>query len=79
MASLYFMLLFISFALYIVGGPNFGDWQGYLLIIVKALYGLWTSVARWHEKFEDKLIDMGLYPYKANPDVWMKDYGTHAL
>ncbi len=34
---------------YIVAGPEFGDRQGHVLIIIKALYGLRTSGARFHE------------------------------
>jgi hypothetical protein len=38
--------------LYIIAGTEFGDQQGCLLIIVKALYGLRTSSgASWHELF----------------------------
>jgi hypothetical protein len=44
---------------------------------MKALYGLQTSGARFHEKFADTLMDMGFLPCKADPDVWMKDCGTH--
>jgi hypothetical protein len=62
--------------LYIIAGPEFGDRQGCLLIIVKALYGLRTSGARCHEFFADTLMDMGLYPCKADPNVWMKDWHT---
>ena len=32
---------------------------------------------RWHEFFADTLLGMGFYPCKADPDVWMKDCGTH--
>ncbi len=63
---------------YIIAGPEFGDRQGNVLIIVKALYyGLCTSGARFHEKFSDTLKDMGFTPSFADPDVWMKPCGTH--
>jgi hypothetical protein len=62
---------------YIIAGPEFGDRQGNVLIIVKALYGLRTSGARFHEKFSDTLKDMGFTPSFADPDVWMKPCGTH--
>ncbi len=63
--------------LYIIAGSEFGDRQGHVLVIVKALYGLRTSGARFHEKFADTLHDMGFFPCKADQDVWMKDCGTH--
>jgi hypothetical protein len=48
------------------------------MVIVKALYGLCTSGARFHEKFADALLAMDFLPCKADPDVWMKDCcGTH--
>ena len=58
-------------------GPSFGELEGHLLIIVKALYGLRTSGASWHQRFADTLRDMGFKPCKADPDVWMRDCMTH--
>jgi len=36
---------------YIVRGPEFGDLEGHMLIIHKALYGLQMSGLHWHETF----------------------------
>jgi hypothetical protein len=73
-----YLMDFTKEKLYIIAGPVFGDRKGCLLIMVKALlYGLQTSGARWHELFADTLMDIGFYPCKADPDVWMKDCGTH--
>jgi Reverse transcriptase (RNA-dependent DNA polymerase) len=62
---------------YFVAGPEFGPLAGHSLIIVKALYGLRSSGARYHERFADTLRDMNFFPSKADPDVWMRDCGTH--
>jgi hypothetical protein len=63
--------------LYIVAGPEFGDRQGSIMVIIKALCGLRASGARFHEKFADALLaNMQFLPCKADPDVWMKDCGT---
>ena len=35
--------------LYIIAGPEFGDREGHILVIYKALYGLRSSGARWHD------------------------------
>ena len=35
--------------IYTVAGPEFGDLQGLILICIKFLYGLKTSMGRWHE------------------------------
>jgi hypothetical protein len=37
--------------LFIVAGPEFGDLEGHMLVIYKALYGLHSSGIRWHERF----------------------------
>jgi hypothetical protein len=58
-------------------GPEFGPLQGHLLIIERALYGLRTSGARWHDRLSDVLRDMGYFQCKADPDLWIKDCGTH--
>ena len=57
---------------YIVAGPEFGELEGCILIIVKALYGLRSSGLRWHERFADTLRDLGFSVCKASPDVWMR-------
>ena len=56
---------------------SIGPLVGYLLVIVRALYGLRTSGARWHDRYADGMRIMGFYPQKADPDVWMIDCGTH--
>jgi hypothetical protein len=61
---------------YIEAGPEFGDREGHILIIRKALYGLRTSGARWHDKFADCLHEMGFFPCKAEPDIWMQRNGN---
>ncbi|MGH7955331.1 MAG: reverse transcriptase domain-containing protein, partial [Gloeomargaritales cyanobacterium] len=63
--------------LYIVAGPEFGPLCGHVLILNKALYGLRTSGARWHEKMADVLRNLGWTPSHADSDVWMKDCGDH--
>ena len=60
---------------YIVAGPEFGDREGHILVIVKALYGLRTSGLRWHERLADCLRAEGFFPCKAEPDIWMRPNG----
>ena len=62
---------------YIIAGPEFGDLEGHTVIIEKALYGLRTSGARYHDRFADTLRDMGFTQCKNEPDLWMRDAGTH--
>ena len=61
---------------FIVAGPEFEELAGHILVIRKALYGLRTSGARWHERFADCLRDLGFAPSKADPDVWMRRHGN---
>ena len=63
---------------YIVAGPEFGEaLMGKKLIIVKALYGLKSSSARFHEHLSATLTKMGYKPSKADYDLWIKDMGDH--
>ena len=60
---------------YIIAGPEFGARENHILVIYKALYGLCSSGARWHEHFADCLREMGFSPCKAEPDIWMRNAG----
>ena len=50
--------------LYIVAGPEFQELEGYILIFLKALYGLKSSGKRWAEVIHGILRDMNFYPQK---------------
>ena len=65
--------------LYIVGGPEFEELQGHVLVMYKTLYGTRSGGACWHDKFFDILHNMGFKPSKADPDIWMKSSkdGSH--
>ena len=62
---------------FIIAGPEFGDLQGHVLVIFKALYGLRTSGKMWHELFSDVMRSMGFTPSRAEPDIWMRARGDH--
>ena len=40
-------------------------------------YGLKSSAAQFHECCSSVLSKMGFVPSKADPDLWIKDKGTH--
>ena len=61
---------------YIVAGPEFGPLAGHVLLISKALYGLRTSGARFHEKLADSLRDLGFAQSYTDPDLWIRDAGN---
>ena len=63
---------------YVVAGPEFGpELQGKCLLIYKSIYGLKLSAACVHEGLSKKLLAIEFCPSKADPDLWMKDMGTH--
>lgn len=64
---------------YIVGGPEFAraNLEGHTLVIVKALYGLKSSGARWWEVLADVLRQMGFIPSKADRDIWIRPKTDH--
>jgi hypothetical protein len=45
---------FTSELVYIIAGPEFKELQGHVLLISKALFGLRSSGARWHDRFAVK-------------------------
>ena len=65
--------------LYIVGGPEFEELQGHVLVMHKALYGTRSGGAWWHDKLFDILHQIGFKPSITDPDLWMKssEHGNH--
>ena len=61
---------------YIVAGPEFGDLCGHVLRIHKALYGLRSSGKMWSQRLASCLREMGYFPCKAEPDIWMRAVGS---
>ena len=63
--------------LFVKASPEFGDQEGHILLIEKALYGLRTSGVRWHERLTDCSRGMGFFLCKAEPDIWMQEKTNH--
>ena len=63
---------FTNEKLYIVAGPEFQELEGYILIFLKALYGLKSSGKRWAEVIHGILRDMKFLPSKADPCIWLR-------
>ena len=53
-------------------GPEFGDLEGHLLIVIKALYGLRTSGKMFIELLADCLINLGFTRSRAEDSIFMK-------
>jgi hypothetical protein len=53
-------------------GPEFGSNQGRPCLIVRALYGLKSSGARFRDHLATIIREQGYVSSKADPDVWMR-------
>ena len=62
---------------YFIAGAEFGELEGHTLVIRKALYGMRSSGARFHDYLYDVLKASGFVPSRAEPDIWMRDMGDH--
>jgi Reverse transcriptase (RNA-dependent DNA polymerase) len=58
--------------LYIIAGPKFGEREGHILVMSKALYGLCSSGPRRYNRFADCIKELRFFPCKAEPDIWMR-------
>ena len=56
-----------------IAGPEFGEYEGYTVLIVKALYGLKSSGAAWHAHLSERLRAMKFIPSRADSDMWMRE------
>ena len=56
---------------YSIAGPEFGQYEGQIVVIVGVLYGLQSSGNRWHAKLSDSFRNLGFTPSKADFDIWM--------
>ena len=62
-----------------VAGKEFAPFghKGHTMVVIKALHGLETSGARFHELLAESLEQLGFHMSKADSDIWMKDCGSH--
>jgi hypothetical protein len=68
---------YTSKKLYIIKGPELGKLEGHILVIHKALYGIFTCGLCWHECLSDCLQGMGFASSKAEPNIWMRHTQDH--
>jgi len=61
----------------IIAGIEFGDHEGHVLIVSKALCGLHSSGLRWSEHLADVLREMGFFTSHCEKDIWIRDKGDH--
>jgi hypothetical protein len=59
--------------IWFVAGPEFGEHQGKVIIVVRALYGLKSSGAAWRKLLQDMIIgELDFTPSKADRDVYIR-------
>ena len=69
-----FVTAYTKEKVYCIAGPEFGDRQGMTVVIKKALYGLCSSAARFHDHLSDTFRAMGFKPARFDQDVWMRQF-----
>jgi Reverse transcriptase (RNA-dependent DNA polymerase) len=62
---------YTSKKVYIIAVPEFGGLEAHILKTSKALYGLCSSGACWHDRFADCITEHGFFQCKSEPDIWM--------
>ena len=55
-----------------IAGPEFGEKQGCVVSLCRALYGLSTASRAFHEFLGATLLDMGFKPSRADQDLWIR-------
>ena len=65
-----FLTAFTSEKIYVVAGPEFGEFEGAIMIMQKAVYGTKTAALRFHEALSVRLRRQGFTPSQAEPDFW---------
>ena len=68
---------YTSEKVYFIAGPEFKELEGHIMIIVKALYGLRSSGARFRDKFLLSLRQIGFFQCRNEPDIWLRNCNDH--
>jgi Reverse transcriptase (RNA-dependent DNA polymerase) len=63
---------YTSEKLYVIAIPEVKDRDGHIVIIRKAFYDLRSSGAIWHDRVADCVRELGFFPCKEEPDIWMR-------
>ena len=69
-----FVTAYTKEKVYCIAGPEFGDRRGMTVVIKKALYGLSSSAARFHDHLADTFRAMGFTPTRFDRDVWIRKF-----
>ena len=67
-----FVNAYSSELVYAIAGREFGDKEGQVVLVRKALYGLAGSSAAWSAHFSASLRSYGFTPTRYDRDVWIK-------
>ena len=67
-----FVTAFTKEKVYCIAGPEFFDRQEMVIVIRKALYGLASSNAHFHDHLADTFRSLGFKPTRFDNDVWIR-------
>ena len=67
-----FVTAYTKEKVYCKAGPEFGENEGKIVVIKKALYGLASSSACFHSHFADVLRSFGFTATRFDNDVWIR-------
>jgi hypothetical protein len=56
---------------YSIAGPEFGECEDSVILLIKALYGLRSSSRAFRAHFADFLCQLGFFPTQNDKDMWM--------
>jgi hypothetical protein len=68
---------YTSEKVYIIAGPEFGGFEGHVLIRSKELYGMRSSGASWHKRIAGCMREHDFFSCKSEPDIWMPKQVNH--
>lgn len=70
-----YLMAYTNEKIFFIAGPEFGELEGHIMTLNKAVYGLRTSGKRYHDLIYDTMKELGFKPSLADPDIYMRDAG----
>lgn len=67
-----FLTAFTHEKIYIQAGPEFGNLEGRIMIMKKAVYGTKTAALLFHESLSARLQRIGFCSSEVEPDFWYR-------
>ena len=65
-----FLIAFTCKKIFVVAGPEFGEYESKIMIMDKVVYGTKTAALCFHEALSIRVRCIGFQPSQAEPDFW---------